>query len=318
MVGERVLILNRDRRVVYANSPDVRLDAGPSLGAALGCIHGMSDAPCGGAPACSGCGVLAALDQPRVAAREVMLAKAQGAAARLRVRVSPIMIAGEPYFIAAFADTTAAWRWAQMEGLFFHDILNTAAALKGMADLSDWGQSIGRGDVLNEVGNGVQWLLDEISGFQMLAAAERNELEPEFQETWMPTFLHEIMRRAESLPRARGRRFAEDSCAEQAVVIDRRILGHVLLRIVERVLEETPPDGEVRLGAGCGEGVLRFLVRGAGVPLSEAEPDSLGAYSIQLFSGRYLAGRVFLAADRMGMVAEFPLAPPGRVEERSH
>ena len=91
---------------------------------------------CGTATFCRTCGVLRAIlnsqhcDVPDVQECHILSEMNEGVTALdLRVRATPIIIAGERLTVFAMQDIADENRCAVLERLFFHDILNTADEL---------------------------------------------------------------------------------------------------------------------------------------------------------------------------------------------
>ncbi len=148
VVPETVMVLNRNRQIVFSNRTFVeRLGAeniaeiyGLRPGEALQCKH-ASENPggCGTTEYCTTCGAVQSIlasQQGEVNARECRIVqKNTGEALDLKVWSSPFSLGDEPFTIHAVTDISHQKRRYALERIFFHDVLNIAVGVRGYAGL---------------------------------------------------------------------------------------------------------------------------------------------------------------------------------------
>ena len=145
-VPDVVLILNEQRQIVFANRALenlTRLENETALGMrpgeAVDCRHAFStEGGCGTTEFCRACGavqaVLSSLDGHETV-EECRIALKNGDALDLQVSATPLTLGGQLYAFCVLKDISDEKRRRMLEHVFFHDILNSAGALRGLADL---------------------------------------------------------------------------------------------------------------------------------------------------------------------------------------
>jgi hypothetical protein len=162
-VNEFILILNRQRQIVFCNTRFARLlghtDShdliGMRPGEALGCIHACDADGCGSSEFCSMCGALRAIGNARQGRTDVkecrVLQGPQKDAMDFLVRATPLTLKGEDFTIFAIMDISHEKRRKTLERVFFHDLMNTATAIRMLsANLSRAGEG-----KLGEISSGI-------------------------------------------------------------------------------------------------------------------------------------------------------------------
>ncbi|MGQ9644338.1 MAG: histidine kinase, partial [Ignavibacterium sp.] len=145
------LILDRNRQIVAYNSKAFKYFIGSNgdgvygkrLGEALNCIHSREmEAGCGTSMFCRECGAAQAIKRTnetskysfqecRITVNKNNLEEALD----FRVHTTKIHIEGEDYIIFSVEDIQNEKRRLVLERIFFHDVLNTAAAIRGIAEI---------------------------------------------------------------------------------------------------------------------------------------------------------------------------------------
>jgi PAS domain-containing protein len=187
---EPVMVLNRERQVVFAN--DKLLAAlnrplhqviGLRPGEVFSCVHGLEQAGgCGTTKFCSQCGAARAIINSAATglaqSEECRMACSSETGLRaldLRVWATPLAY-DRRLTVFAVRDITDEKRRAVLERLFFHDVLNAAGGLKGIIDM--WPdlsheETTEMGDMASNLANE---LIEEIRSHRDLVAAERGDL----------------------------------------------------------------------------------------------------------------------------------------------
>jgi nitrogen-specific signal transduction histidine kinase len=334
-VPDPVVLLNQSRQIVLANEGLATLLGrsrgslvGQRLGEALDCVH-AADEPdgCGTTPFCRFCGAGRAhsLCQSRGKASQGqcrIVKRGNAGALELEVSVKPLAVGGEPLMLVAARDVSAERRREVLERLFFHDVLNTAAGIKGVFDLwpllteAEAGEMSERARVLSAQ------LVEEIQAQRELLDAERGDLVPQPKALAVEPLLAEVRAVYAAHKVARGKGI-ELRCSEGvAIQADPVLLRRVLGNLVKNALEASEHGEDVTLSFSLEGGSPVFRVHNAGVMPEEVRAQvfqrsfstkaeagrGIGTWSVRLLTERYLGGAVsFRSATGEGTTFEVRL-----------
>ncbi len=334
-----MMVLNKERQIVHVNrrllqafgveNPDSLTGLRP--GEAAGCIH-FKEGPdgCGTAKNCAMCGavlaIMASQETGLPEERECqMLIDSNGCKALdLDVLATPITIDDELFTVLALRDISSEKRRYVMERAFFHDILNSAGGIRGLASLLQEGAPP---DTENEYKN---WLVDlsdnlieEIQYQKRLLDAERGDYKPEFEPVKLEDLLHDLKHLYENHERAPGRKVElveTDHCViETDPSLLRRIIGNMLIN----GLEASKPGDTIYIKGICqGDKAVISVTNPGEIPLEvqlqlfnrsfstkAKQGRGLGTYSMKLFGERYLKGKVCFKSENgvTSFIIELPL-----------
>lgn len=343
------VVLNAHRQIVFANrafaaflgrnSVEELLGIGPNTpgsrkpgvlgrrpGEAVGCIRaGLTEGGCGTTVFCRNCGAMnAILNSQRTHALDVqecrMITGEEGmneTALDLRIWSHPIDVQGEPYTVFSVVDASNEKRREALERIFFHDVLNTAGVVKGLADLLVQGRipATGIKEAAEMLAESAGQLVEEISVQRMLSAAETDELSVSAQLEHSRELLTGVLHQFHGNGLARDKALVIDASAQQLeIVTDAVLLRRVLVNLVKNALEAVGAGSTVTLGAHAEGEMVCFTVHNAAVMpqavqlqvfsrsfSTKGSGRGLGTYSIKLISERYLRGRVsFVSNEQEG------------------
>lgn len=339
-----VLILNDCRQTVYINTAAQTLIGalgrspaevvGMRPGEIMNCTH-AADTPagCGTGESCRHCGAFLALfnaiylDSPDE--RECRILRANsGEALDLRVWTHPHTVAGEKFTFTTLADISTEKRRAVLEKIFFHDILNTAGAIKGSAELLHGNHDLDtetKKDLQNILHRGTANLVKDLQIQRNLLAAENNELTVTSDSIDSLALLNEVADLYSHHELAHNRHISIAGNSDRVVLHnDETMLSRVIGNMVKNALEATPEAGEVILACHLSEdSMIKFSVHNPGLIPREVQLQifqrsystkgpgrGIGTYSMKLLSERYMGGKVgFVSTESGGTVfsASFPL-----------
>ncbi|MCA8932374.1 MAG: PAS domain-containing sensor histidine kinase [Rhodospirillaceae bacterium] len=323
-----MVILNEDRQIVHANASFLAISGYDSVehvrgkrpGEAIDCVHAsLFEAPggCGTGHACSTCGALTALLKSHVhgkADNAADFALTYGRSLSTAFKATRIMLEGEEFIVASFVDIgDQIWR-QDVERIFLHDIMNTAAAVMGileMAELHDEAAGLPTDDTIMTESCRLarQWigfLTEEILSYKTMMEADSGTLEPRASRFRLFDLIAQTAEAAEHLPCAKDRRIVSEYCDKDVLVTcDRTLLGTVLMNLVKNALEAVSQGDEVRVSCVCVAGTARIAVWNASV-IPEAHQHhifqrmfttkrtghGLGLYGSRLITERYLGGSI--------------------------
>ena len=319
-----VMLINRQRQIVAVN-PALLTVTGTSLpsellgrrpGEALNCAHSC-DTPggCGTGEHCSVCGaVLAILESQqsdRQAVRECHLTfrGSEQSVIDLKATATPIVIRGEPFTVFALQDISSEKRRDVLERTFFHDVLNTAGGIHGLASLLAEQENISsqaadeyKHWLVELSGN----LVEEIHHQRKLLMAERGEYQPQIAPVVLRELLEEVFRLYRHHDRTPGRELLLAEVPDCTLQTDSPVLRRIVGNMVINALEATPMGGMVTIYATASDGEVHINVHNQGVMSRDVQLQlfmrsfstksssgrGVGTYSMKLFGERYLKGRV--------------------------
>ena len=320
-----VMLINKQRQIVAVNPAmlcvtgvaDTAELVGLRPGEALNCIH-SDDAPngCGTSEHCSVCGaVLAILESQHTsgqASHECHIAF-KGNEQRvidLKVFATSIVIRGEQFTVLALQDISGEKRRDVLERTFFHDVLNTAGGIHGLATLLVEHKNV-PSHVEDEYKN---WLVEmsgnlveEIHHQRKLMMAERGEFQPQIVPVAVRDLMEEVHKLYRHHDRTPGRELVLADVPDCTLLTDRLVLRRSIGNMVINALEATPIGGTVTIYATKTSSVVSINVHNVGVMPREVQLQlflrsfstksnvgrGIGTYSMKLFCERYLNGKVY-------------------------
>jgi signal transduction histidine kinase len=333
-IPDIILILNAERQIVFANqallnlikldSPDLAISFRP--GEILDCLHASeSKGGCGTTEFCQQCGAVQAIltslhgDE---AVEESRIRLSNGDALDLQVFATPLVLEGQNFSFLVLKDISHAKRRRILERVFFHDILNSAGALRGLAEVLRRAPVEDKDEVAEDIEVVCDRLIDEIKLQKELAAAENNELNVENSLIHTTQFLDDLMRFYQNYdPENPCQLRLESQSCDIVLFSDQTLLRRVLGNMIKNALEASPAGETVTLGCQAHNERVMFWVHNSGVILPEARLQifqrsystkgagrGLGTYSIKLLGERYLRGKVsFTSSSARGTVFKIDL-----------
>lgn len=339
-VSDLVLLLNRQRQIVIAGGvlldllhlPDGFTLRGLRPGEALRCVHAFDgEYGCGATEFCSTCAVEKAILASRGGTKAVGECSIRREdtvdAMEFRVLATPFEIDGQDFTILALSDIRHEKRRRVLERIFFHDILNLAAGLRGFSDLLKDAEPEQLGEYREMVCRLANRLLGEINAQKELAAAENNELAVRRAPVTSLEILGDIVRFYLIHDRVEGERIRLDPNARDIEFIsDRVLVERVIGSMVKNALEASMTGETITLGCTVSDEVRFHVHNPAFMPRhvqleifkpsfsTKGKDRGLGTYCMKLLTERYLGGSVHFESspgEGTTFTASFPLSPKG-------
>ncbi|MDA8132163.1 MAG: HAMP domain-containing sensor histidine kinase [Elusimicrobia bacterium] len=322
-----VLILNRQRQTIYANKSfrdflavnDITRLFGQRPGGLADCTH-AAEPPngCGTTEACLRCGagqaIAKALDDGTSVMECRIMSRKAGEDLNLRVCVKPFEFKRERLLLMSLADISAEKLHEALERVFFHDILNTAGAVKGLINLIDPVDPARTDRYMHSASDASDKLIEQILSQKDLLAAEKGTLAPHNSVISSREFLGGVAMLFAGHEAQRRKKVAVDPASEDvSFSTDKTLLLRVLVNMLKNALEAEKPGAIITLACRrTGAGVLfsvhnpgrmpddtryqvfqkSFSTKGAG--------RGLGTYSIRLLTEKYLKGKVSFTTGAQG------------------
>ncbi|MBL0225659.1 MAG: histidine kinase [Geobacteraceae bacterium] len=334
------MLINQQRQIVAVNSSLLRITGFHSSGAligkrpgeALNCIH-AGDAPggCGTGRHCSVCGAVLAIiesqESGRQAVREchVTLSGDEEAVLDMQATATPVQIRGEKFTVFVLQDISSEKRREVLERVFFHDVINTAGSIHGLASIL-----VEQGGVPAHLETEYKnWLVrlsgtlvDEVRSQRKLLAAENGEFLPEVTSVDIRSILSEIYQLYHQYDKTPGRNLVILDGGNYTVRSDASVILRIIGNMTINALEATPIGGVVTISARAEGPVVVIEVHNDLVMAEDTKLQifkrsfstkstagrGIGTYSMKLFGERYLKGRVtFRSSLEEGTVFSFSL-----------
>jgi hypothetical protein len=326
------MVVDQERRIVFVNHALLKFSGrrkrtslrGLKPGEALKCVHaGTRGEGCGTEEICSTCGTLEAFfetTQGRDSVQECRLVRNDGHVFDLRVWTSSISIDDVPCVFMTLQDVSDEKRRRVLERVFFHDILNTAGAIRGFCELFSK-RTPDESDKLRErIERLSRRLINEIDAQRELADAENQELS--LKPT--VTMSREVLTQAIDLYDGVEMRISIDPESEDfSFKTDPTLLRRVVGNLLKNAAEATNGKWAPWVGSYKENNRATFKVGNSGfIPRqvqlrvfqrsfsTKGNGRGLGTYGAKLLAERYLKGRVtFESSEKSGTIftASFPL-----------
>lgn len=324
-VPNPVLILNKERQIVYANMAfrqllgitDLQEVLGMRPGEAVSCAHAFeAEGGCGTTDACSQCGAAIAIMKAQRGQANVQECRIltgnndeNMAALDFRVWATPNQFGDDTYTVFSMADISDEKRRRVLERIFFHDIINTAGAIQGLVDMylaADDPEELRDSGINTMLAQASSQLVDEIQAQSQLMAAESGELtvKPTTFET--KTLLYQLVDLYRNHMVADGRLIrVAPNMSVVTLSSDRALLGRVIGNMIKNALEASSPGETVTVGCEQYFDYVRFWVHNPKVMprhvqlqvfqrsfSTKGDGRGLGTYSMKLLTENYLQGRI--------------------------
>ncbi len=323
-----LLLLNDERQIVYANRSMQAFTGSESLdglcglrpGEALHCIHAHeTEGGCGTTEFCRTCGaahvILEAVAGQSAASECRISREPAGESLDLAVTAAPLELEGETVTLFTASDIAHEKRRSLLERTFFHDIMNTAGGLQGLAEMMAYTDAEEQVEILDMLGRQAERLVEEIQAQRDLLAAERGDLAVGRSAVDVAEFLASLRELYCNHEVAEGKEIVVETDAPGiAVATDPRLAGRVIGNMLKNALEATPAGGTVTLGGSSRSGGVRLRVHNSTVMPREVQLQifersystkgagrGIGTYSMKLLGEGYLGGQVgFTSAEGEG------------------
>ncbi|WHH60086.1 PAS domain-containing sensor histidine kinase [Petroclostridium sp. X23] len=327
-VGEYVFIINNSREIVYANKILLRMLGiahlseliGRSPGDLLLCIDD-SDTECGKSENCKECRLNKFLMGHEIEAQEnIMYINKNGYRDKIIIsqHVSSIVLGDNNYFVISFTDKSDTIKKKFLERVFFHDILNTAGALKGIIQLlkEDVPEKV-RIEV-EFVENSFKALIDEIQMQKQIIDAENEELLPDISTVYSIEVLNDVYRLFQKPMLCLGKKVEVDNRSVNILFdSDVTILKRILCNMLKNALEAADKGEVIRIGCKVvqeKDSFLEYWVHNDTVIPKNVQKNIFqysfstksdrrgwGTYSMKLLGEKYLKGTVgFISTPEKG------------------
>lgn len=324
------VVLNQNRQIVSYNKKAERIFSGLTnpdiygqrLGEALNCIHSHEmPAGCGTSLFCKECGAAQSIkftNENKAAAQNEcrITVHENGAEAALdfRVNTSVLHFKESEYILFSVEDIKDEKRRRVLERVFFHDVLNTASAIQGIAEIiPDVEQKIELEEFHNMLRRSSGQLIEEIQWQRDLMSAESGTLPVNIKSVTVNEMLEGLKSLYSDHHLTKNKKFKTEKVKQDIKFnSDPTLLTRSLGNLVKNALEAVNANDTVRLFAESDAESVKFHVANDGVIpeniqlqifqrsfSTKAETGrGIGTYSVKLFVEQFLKGKVYFISNK--------------------
>lgn len=333
-----ITILNSKRQIVYSN--DILVNAlkvedfkellGRRPGEVIRCIHAdENEGGCGTSEACRYCGavntIMKSQKENRTVVGECRITATNGEyteAYDFEVTAAPFNWDNEQFIMFSLVDISHRKRRKMLERIFYHDVLNTAGNIRGLAELAYKTEEPERkDDFLRLIIHSGDELLEEILNQRQLTQAEEGDLIPKFEKLNSLEILDFIAGPFSSNLKNGIKLLIDEDSDEFFVNSDRVILLRILKNMVKNALEASHEQDMVTIGAIMKKESVIFWVHNTRFMEAEVRNQIFqrsfstkgsdrgwGTYSMKLLGEKYLGGKVsFTSSETDGTIFQFEI-----------
>jgi K+-sensing histidine kinase KdpD len=325
-------ILDQNRQIVYANKElldllgitSVEELLGKRPGEAISCINASAGySGCGTSEACSVCGAVNAIIESqelgvRTEKETRITSQKNGNTVSwdLKVISSPVEIRNKRFFVFSIKDNSDEKRWQNLERIFYHDILNSAAGLNGLLlTLRDGNDIAGCREIIKISEEVSRELIEEILIHRQIRAAETGDLVINREKLVASEVLRSAVSRIAGNESSKSKNIIISDLSDGSEIFtDRLIIQRILINMLKNALEATGENETVNAIVEEEKNRIRYIVKNDYVMPKEIQLQifqrsfttkgkgrGTGTYSIKLLGEKYLGGKVgFTSAVRDG------------------
>jgi len=325
-------LLNKERQVVFSNKAlkemlgKEQLDEilGKRVGELIYCKNADNDTGgCGTSQKCTVCGALNAIIESQILNQKTTKDcrvntgyNGIESSLDLKVTASPFRIDESRFTLLSISDVSNQKRKQIFERIFFHDIINTAGALKGNLEYLPLVKDKKESErVIKEVNVLSEDLIEEILSQRDLAAAEAGDLDVFKTKINSLDILFFIKSKLLRHSTANNKSIQIDvSSLNINLETDELLLKRVLTNMLKNALEATHENGVVKMGVKPEFDKVEFWVQNSVVMprnvqlqvfqrsfSTKGHNRGLGTYSMKLITEKYLDGKIdFVSREGQG------------------
>lgn len=332
-----LVVLNEDRQLVAMNHAfleaigitNVEEVLGLRLGECLSCIHAHEEPNgCGTTPYCVTCGaaiaMMAAIKDDKPNEQICALTSEKEGKSNdmcLLVQAQPVKIDEQRWILIFAQDITMQQFWINLERVFFHDVNNILAALKGMAQLHL--MRMPDDQDAQKIKDVAERFCDEMSLQRSLAQHK----EAKYMLKRCESSICDIRRQLDFFVKNHAllkNRTLQESWPDENFIVhtDRLLVSRILGNMLVNALEATEEGGAVHLSTTIEGNYIIWQVWNSGFIDEDIQKRifqrhfstkadfgrGLGTYSMKLFGEKYLNGKVtFQSVKESGTIFTFSM-----------
>lgn len=329
-IPELAIIINKYRQIVAFNSKALETFnvqgfeeiIGKRLGEALNCIHSNEMiSGCGTSKFCKECGAAIAIKKCK---DQIIDTKEECRITALRnnkqinydfeVYAHPIYINNNNYIFFTVKDISNQKRREALEKIFFHDVLNTIGAVRGLIEiLPETENESERKEFEKAILQSVNQLIDEIVAQRQLRNAEDGNLSVELSQTSVNSILEQIFYMYKNHELTHNNLIVNKLATDKVIKTDKTLLIRSLSNLTKNALEASSAEQKVFIGAEVNNNEIVFFVKNESLipehvqlqlfqrsfSTKDRKGRGLGLYSVKLIIEQYLKGKVDFVSNEI-------------------
>ncbi len=333
-MGGMNAVIDKNRQIIYANNEFLALLGlktvepilGKRPGEVVSCIHSREGSSgCGTSLACSYCGAVNAIMESQVigskSTRESRISTIVDEKLKsldLKITSAPIILGENTYYIFTVQDISDEKRRNALEGIFFHDLLNSAGGLNGLLTiLKDGTTPEETPELISLSEEASRDILEEIMIHRQIRAAEAGDLQIKIETINSMELLESTISKIRSHEVGQNKKVILDNISVNIdFETDRILIRRVIINLIKNALEATDKNGYVEVGVKEEGDKVKLWIRNKGlIPVdvqmqlfqrsfsTRGHNRGIGTYSIKLLTENYLKGRVsFVSNEKEGTI----------------
>jgi len=227
-------------------------------------------------------------------------------------------LGGNTYFIFTIQDISDEKRRKALEGIFFHDLLNSAGGLNGLLSILKEGTTPEQTPELISLSEEASRdILEEIMIHRQIRAAEDGDLLVKIEMINSMELLESTISKISSHEVGQNKNvIIDDRSVNFDFETDKILIRRVITNLIKNALETTGQNGSVEVGARQETDKIILWVRNEGVIKTDVQMQlfqrsfstkgknrGMGTYSIKLLTENYLKGKVsFVSNEQEGTI----------------
>lgn len=323
-VDKMVVILNKQRQIVYANNlfletidvSDFNFILGKRTGEAINCTHSIeTEGGCGTTEFCETCGAVNAILESHKGCpvlKECRITTIDNIALDLRVNATPFFLEEEQFTIFAISDISFEKRKQMLERVFFHDVLNSAGGISGLSSImKEINDRVMLDKISTSINRASNNLIEEIKAQSQLSSAEHGDLELNISNGNSLIVLAQLRQLYTNHEVNADKKIIINPSSESvSVKTDLVLLRRILGNMTKNAIEASFPNSPITLACFKNEDKIRFSVHNLNFMPRDIQLQlfnrsyttkgvgrGIGTYSMKLFGEKYLKGKVWFESN---------------------
>jgi signal transduction histidine kinase len=322
-----VALLNDERRLIFSNQ--ALLDAVSITnfedafqlrpGELFKCVNSnIEPEGCGASEACQLCGALRAMEDSKETketvtndCRILSVKQEKTIAYNFRFTSTPFYTYDSIFFVITIEDISMQVRKAELERIFFHDIMNSVSGVHGVLNL------LNEGDTVKEIHltileDSYKTLSRTIKDQRDLSEAESGELSLQIEEINCTSIIEEVIIPFKENPQYLSEIAVGEDVLNKLITTDHTLLSRIIINMIKNALEASDENDVITVSSQADEGSVIFKVNSPAPIPRETQLQifersfstkgigrGLGTYSMKLLGENYLNGSVGFTSDEV-------------------
>lgn len=315
------MLLNTERELVFGNQAllnalqveDINSLLGLKPGELFGCNHALGTKSCGSSKICQTCGAfksaIQCLDYGE-SVEECTLNTPNGTL-NLNITSKLIDFEGKEFILYTMQDISNEKKRLMLERIFYHDILNTAHNISGMAELlmsGDFKDS--NGEFLSLLYKASSRMIDEINTHRFISFDKEIEQVRHKTKVNSIEFYHEMRTEFKSFTNEENLFHLDNRSEAFDFEVDKVLFNRVVTNMIKNAFEAEMLNAPVTLG------LISMKNKGAMIWVhnpsfmdddiqmqvfnrsfsTKSSDRGLGTYSMKIITERYLKGKIYFTS----------------------